>query len=114
MNETHRAPDGFPAAPPTTVEDAACDTRWLSCNVSDGSGMARRAFWFDSVFGELGNTNGLSTRGEHFAGPVAKYEIEHLGKGELGIEAGYKFALGSARKLADGQLRVLLKYEIKC
>ena len=66
-----------------------------------------------AAFGELGNSNRLSTRGEHFAGPVGKYEIEHLGKGELGIEAGYLFALGSARKRADGQLRLLLEYEAK-
>ena len=75
--------------------------------------MARRAFWFDIAFGELGNTDRLSTRGEHFSGPVAKYEVEHLGKRELGIEAAYLFALGSARNQADGQLSVLLEYETK-
>ena len=66
-----------------------------------------------AAFGELGNSDRLSTRGEHFAGPVGKYEFEHLGKGELGIEAGYLFALGSARKQAGGQLRLLVEYETK-
>ena len=66
-----------------------------------------------AAFGELGNSDRLSTRGEHFAGPVGKYEFEHLGKGELGIEAGYLFALGGARKQTDGQLRLLLEYETK-
>ena len=49
---------------------------------------------------------------EHYAGPIVKTEVEHLpGRGELGIEAGYLFALGNARDEARGQLRLLLEYE---
>ncbi len=42
-----------------------------------------------AAFGDLGSTKHLTTRSEHFAGPIVKYELEHLGKGELGLEAGY-------------------------
>ncbi len=66
-----------------------------------------------AAFGDLGSTKRLTTRSEHFAGPIVKYEVEHLGKGELGLEAGYLFAFGRARHDADGQLRLLLEYEIK-
>lgn len=66
-----------------------------------------------AAFGEWGSTRNLSFRTEHFAGPIAKYEFEHVGKGELEIEAGYLFALGRARDDADGQVRLLLEYEFK-
>ena len=66
-----------------------------------------------AAFGELGSTRGLTTRTEHFAGPIAKYAVEHLGKGELEIEAGYLFALGRAREDTDGQVRLLLEYALK-
>ena len=66
-----------------------------------------------AAFGQLGDTRRLSFHGEHFVGPIAKYEIEHLGRGELGIETGYLFALGQARNDAHGQLRLLLEYETK-
>jgi hypothetical protein len=50
------------------------------------------------------------TRGEHFAGPIARFEIEHLpGRGELEVETGYLFALGDARHETDGQFRLLLE-----
>lgn len=56
-----------------------------------------------AAFGDL-------THGEHFAGPVAKFEIEHLpGRGELGLETGYLFALGKSRDETDGQFRLLLE-----
>jgi hypothetical protein len=66
-----------------------------------------------AAFGDLGSTEHFPTRNEHFAGPIVKYEIEHLGKGELGIETGYLFALGRARDDANGQVRLLLEYETK-
>ena len=66
-----------------------------------------------AAFGELSGGRQLTFRTEHFAGPVAKYEVEHAGAGELGIEAGYLFALGRARDAADGQARLLLEYEFR-
>lgn len=66
-----------------------------------------------AAFGDLGTSRNLTTRAAHFAGPIVKTEIEHLGPGELGIEAGYLFALGRARDETDGQLRLLLEYEFR-
>lgn len=63
-----------------------------------------------AAFGDLGSSRQLTTRGEHFAGPIVKTAIEHLGRGELEIETGYLFALGRARDDADGQVRLLLAY----
>lgn len=64
------------------------------------------------AFGELGSTRKLFPRAEHFVGPMLKTEIEHLpGGGELGIEAGYLFALGASRDETKGQARLLLEYE---
>lgn len=66
------------------------------------------------AIGELGTSKRLTLRKEHFAGPIAKFEIEHLpGQGELGIETGYLFALGEARDESKGQLRLLLEYEFR-
>ena len=60
-----------------------------------------------AAFGEFNSA-------EHFAGPILKTELEHLpAHGELGIEAGYLFALGDARDEANGQLRLLLEYEFR-
>lgn len=66
-----------------------------------------------AAFGDFGSSDRLTTRAAHFAGPIVKAEIEHLGPGELGIEAGYLFALGGARDEADGQARLLLEYEFR-
>ncbi len=66
-----------------------------------------------AAFGELGTGQRLTTRGEHFAGPIVKAEIEHLGPGELEIETGYLFALGEARHETNGQLRLNLEYEFR-
>lgn len=66
-----------------------------------------------AAFGELGSTEHLTTRAEHFAGPIIKTEIEHLPNGgELEIEAGYLFALGKSRDETDGQFRLLLEYAV--
>lgn len=64
------------------------------------------------AFGELGSTRRLFPRSEHFIGPILKTEVEHLpGHGELGIEAGYLFAVGAARDDTKGQARLLMEYE---
>ncbi|MGD9810189.1 MAG: hypothetical protein AB7U35_02490 [Sphingobium sp.] len=70
------------------------------------------------AFGELGSTRDFLPREEHFAGPMVRTEIEHLpGRGdeggELEIEAGYLFALGSARDETNGQFRLVLEYEFR-
>ncbi len=62
------------------------------------------------AFGELGTFSHFLPRAEHFVGPVAKFEIEGLGP-EIGIEAGYLFALGKARDDSKGQLRLALELE---
>jgi hypothetical protein len=59
-----------------------------------------------AAFGDLSGDEG----GHHFAGPIVKTEIEHLGRGELELETGYLFALGSARDSARGQFRLLAAY----
>lgn len=64
------------------------------------------------AFGELGSTRRIFPRAEHFVGPILKTELEHLpGRSELGIEAGYLFAVGAARDETKGQARLLLEYE---
>src|SRR5206468_934512 len=63
--------------------------------------------------GELGTSNHLTLRGEHFLGPIAKYDIEHLGRGELELEAGYLLSLGEARNDPDGLVRFMLEYGIR-
>lgn len=62
------------------------------------------------AFGELGTTRKFLPRAEHFMGPIAKFEIEGLGP-EIGLEAGYLFALGKAKDDANGQLRVAVELE---
>ena len=59
-----------------------------------------------AAFGDLSGDEG----GHHFAGPVVKTEIEHVGPGELELETGFLFALGSARDSARGQFRLLAAY----
>jgi hypothetical protein len=64
------------------------------------------------AFGELGSTRHLFPHAQHFVGPMVKTELEHLhGRGELGIEPGYLFAVGAARDEAKAQARLLLEYE---
>lgn len=66
------------------------------------------------AFGDLGDSGRFGGRQAHFIGPVGKFEIEHtpIG-GELGIEAGYLFAVGAARDSARGQARLLLEWEFR-
>lgn len=63
------------------------------------------------AFGELGDGDGMGGRREHFVGPVVDWELDEFPGGELGVEAGYLFALGSARDETDGQLRLGLEWE---
>lgn len=63
-----------------------------------------------AAFGGLGSTDKFLTRADHYVGPVVKTEIEGLGP-ELGIEAGYLFALGKAKDDSDGQFRLVLEME---
>jgi hypothetical protein len=65
-----------------------------------------------TAFGDFGTTRKFGGRQEHFIGPTAKFEIEHLGPGELEIETGWLRAFGSARDETDGQARLLIDYEL--
>ena len=66
-----------------------------------------------TAFGDFGTTRKFGGRQEHFIGPTGKFEIEHLGPGELEIEIGWLRAFGSARDETDGQARLLIGYEFK-
>lgn len=66
-----------------------------------------------AAFGDFGTATRFAGREQHFIGPEAKFEIEHLGRGELEIEAGYLFAVGAARDTTRGQARLLVSYEAK-
>ena len=66
-----------------------------------------------AAFGDLGTATRFGGRQEHFIGPKAKFEIEHLGPGEIEIEAGWLAAVGAARDTAKGQARLLISYEAK-
>lgn len=67
-----------------------------------------------AAFGNLGGTDRFLPRDQHYLGPIVKTEIEHLpGGSELSIEAGYLFALGSARDETDGQMRLLVEWETR-
>jgi hypothetical protein len=66
-----------------------------------------------AAFGELGDTEHFLPRADHYVGPIIKAEIEHMpGGADLGIEAGYLFALGHAQDETDGQIRLLLEYKL--
>lgn len=62
------------------------------------------------AFGELGTFHNFLPYAEHFVGPSAKVEFEGLGP-EIGIRAGYLFAIGKARQDTDGQFRLALELE---
>jgi hypothetical protein len=64
-----------------------------------------------AAFGDLGTSARFGGRQEHFIGPQAKFEIEHIGPGEIEIEAGWLAAVGKARDMATGQARLLVSYE---
>lgn len=62
------------------------------------------------AFGGLGTFDDALPRADHYVGPVVKTEIEGLGP-EIGLQAGYLFALGKARDDTDGQFRLMLEME---
>ena len=67
-----------------------------------------------AAFGDLGSSDRLFPRAQHFAGPIVKTEIEHLpANSELEIEAGYLRAIGAARDDTKGQFRLLLEWEFR-
>ncbi len=66
-----------------------------------------------AAFGDLGTANHFAGQEEHFIGPEAKFEIEHIGPGELEIEAGWLRAFGAARDITNGQARLLIGYEAR-
>lgn len=63
------------------------------------------------AFGDLGTSDRVTSRGEHFIGPSISTDIEHVGHGEIELRAGYLFAVGRARDDTKGQLRFGLAYE---
>jgi hypothetical protein len=65
------------------------------------------------AFGDLGTTRRFGGRQDSYVGPVIKAEIEHIGPGEIEIEAGWLRAFGSARDHTGGQARLLISYELK-
>ncbi|MBA3895720.1 MAG: hypothetical protein H0X36_00975 [Sphingomonadaceae bacterium] len=68
-----------------------------------------------AAFGDIGDSNRLFRKGEHYAGPVAKFEVEPLGEGsEIEVEAGYLFPIGGqANANNNGQARLLLEWETR-
>ena len=63
------------------------------------------------AFGDLGTSNRITTKGEHFVGPAVKVGLDHAGPGELELRAGYLFAVDRSRDDTKGQLRLGLEYE---
>lgn len=67
-----------------------------------------------AAFGESGGFLKFPPRAEHYAGPIANAEIENLpGDSEVGIEAGYAFAVGAAKDESKDQFRLLLEWEME-
>ncbi|MCW1381691.1 hypothetical protein OLX02_02525 [Novosphingobium sp. KCTC 2891] len=63
-----------------------------------------------AAFGDLGSFHRFLPSAEHFVGPIVKTEIEGLGP-EIGIEAGYLFAVDKARDDTKGQFRLMVEME---
>jgi len=64
-------------------------------------------------FGDLGTDRRLGGAGAHYAGPTAVWETRPawMRGGELELQAGYLFAVGTTRRDADGQVRLNLELE---
>ena len=65
-----------------------------------------------AAFGDLGTSQRFGGRQEHFAGPEMKFDVEHVGNGEIEVETGWLKAFGSARHQTRGQARLLIGYEL--
>lgn len=63
------------------------------------------------AFGQLGTTNGVTTRGDHYGGPSVSAEFAAGHDRKLELRAGYLFALDRARNESKGQLRIGLALE---
>ena len=64
-----------------------------------------------AAFGDLGTASHFGGRREHYVGPEAKFEVEHVGSGEFEVELGYLRGFGVARDRSSGQARLLIGYE---
>ena len=64
-----------------------------------------------AAFGDLGTSDRFGGRQSHFAGPETKFDIEHVGPGEIEVEAGWLKAFGAASDRTKGQARLLVGYE---
>ena len=65
-----------------------------------------------AAFGDLGTSDRFGGRQSHFVGPEAKFDIEHVGPGEIEIEAGWLKAFGAASDRTNGQARLIIGYEL--
>lgn len=63
------------------------------------------------AFGDLGTSRKVTTHAEHYVGPSLKLGLDHVGRGELELRAGYLIAVDRARDEAKGQLRFGMEYE---
>ena len=63
------------------------------------------------AFGDLGTSDKIGIKSEHFVGPAVKLGLDHAGPGELELRAGYLFAVGRSREETKGQLRFGVEYE---
>lgn len=64
-------------------------------------------------FGDLGTFDHFAGREEYYLGPELKFELEHIGPGELEIETGWLKAFGAARDRTQGQARLLIGYDAR-
>lgn len=65
-----------------------------------------------AAFGDLGTSDRFGGRQSHFVGPEAKFDIEHVGPGEIEVETGWLKAFGAANDRTNGQARLLVGYEL--
>ena len=64
------------------------------------------------AFGDLGTDRHFGGRRAHYVGPVAQWEVHPPGlPGELEFEAAYLLPVGTARDVADGQVRFTVAWE---
>lgn len=63
------------------------------------------------AFGDLGTPRKFLINTAHYVGPSLKLDLDHVGRGELELRAGYLFAIGHSRDEANGQMRFGVEYE---